>query len=125
MTHADCGYVEGYYGRLFDWQERKAIVDVLARNNLGRYLYAPKEDIKHRYRWREPYDKAWLQQFADFCTYANQHKVSVIAGVAPGLDFDFGDLPSGADFNALLSNCLLYTSPSPRDQRGSRMPSSA
>ena len=25
----------------------------------------------------------------------------------------------------LMSNCLLYTSPSPRDQRGSRMPSSA
>ena len=25
----------------------------------------------------------------------------------------------------LLWNCLLYTSPSPRDQRGSRMPSSA
>ena len=24
-----------------------------------------------------------------------------------------------------LTNCLLYTSPSPRDQRGSRMPSSA
>ena len=24
-----------------------------------------------------------------------------------------------------LNNCLLYTSPSPRDQRGSRMPSSA
>ena len=24
-----------------------------------------------------------------------------------------------------LENCLLYTSPSPRDQRGSRMPSSA
>ena len=26
---------------------------------------------------------------------------------------------------ALLYICLLYTSPSPRDQRGSRMPSSA
>ena len=26
---------------------------------------------------------------------------------------------------ARLLNCLLYTSPSPRDQRGSRMPSSA
>ena len=25
----------------------------------------------------------------------------------------------------LLEHCLLYTSPSPRDQRGSRMPSSA
>ena len=26
---------------------------------------------------------------------------------------------------AKINNCLLYTSPSPRDQRGSRMPSSA
>ena len=28
-------------------------------------------------------------------------------------------------FGALMMVCLLYTSPSPRDQRGSRMPSSA
>ena len=27
--------------------------------------------------------------------------------------------------NLLIGSCLLYTSPSPRDQRGSRMPSSA
>ena len=29
------------------------------------------------------------------------------------------------DVSTLLFGCLLYTSPSPRDQRGSRMPSSA
>ena len=29
------------------------------------------------------------------------------------------------EFEELVFNCLLYTSPSPRDQRGSRMPSSA
>ena len=29
-----------------------------------------------------------------------------------------------ADYHT-LTTCLLYTSPSPRDQRGSRMPSSA
>ena len=28
-------------------------------------------------------------------------------------------------WQAVLKDCLLYTSPSPRDQRGSRMPSSA
>ena len=28
-------------------------------------------------------------------------------------------------FGSLITSCLLYTSPSPRDQRGSRMPSSA
>ena len=29
------------------------------------------------------------------------------------------------DYNPVTKDCLLYTSPSPRDQRGSRMPSSA
>ena len=29
------------------------------------------------------------------------------------------------EINYLICSCLLYTSPSPRDQRGSRMPSSA
>ena len=33
--------------------------------------------------------------------------------------------PTIARTPACLSYCLLYTSPSPRDQRGSRMPSSA
>ena len=32
---------------------------------------------------------------------------------------------SGADIVRVSVPCLLYTSPSPRDQRGSRMPSSA
>ena len=31
----------------------------------------------------------------------------------------------GAELTASFTTCLLYTSPSPRDQRGSRMPSSA
>ena len=33
--------------------------------------------------------------------------------------------PNGADRSTKVYICLLYTSPSPRDQRGSRMPSSA
>ena len=32
---------------------------------------------------------------------------------------------SDSDLSDLLTNCLLYTSPSPRDKRQSRMPSSA
>ena len=38
-----------------------------------------------------------------------------------GTCLNVGCIPS----KALLESCLLYTSPSPRDQRGSRMPSSA
>ena len=40
-----------------------------------------------------------------------------------GLDFDRITNVQRAAADA--SGCLLYTSPSPRDQRGSRMPSSA
>ena len=35
------------------------------------------------------------------------------------------ELPKGWLVSSDLNDCLLYTSPSPRDQRGSRMPSSA
>ena len=34
-------------------------------------------------------------------------------------------LPADDDFSSLSAGCLLYTSPSPRDKRQSRMPSSA
>ena len=39
-------------------------------------------------------------------------------------DSDFDDFDDDAMTTEILV-CLLYTSPSPRDQRGSRMPSSA
>ena len=67
--------------------------------------------------------------------------VSVNAQVNEDFEVVFGQFagdggePVDGWFGALLSNqfgptgiipgCLLYTSPSPRDQRGSRMPSSA
>ena len=44
--------------------------------------------------------------------------ISVTADLLESLD---GSMITGCDLNT----CLLYTSPSPRDQRGSRMPSSA
>ena len=34
-------------------------------------------------------------------------------------------IPKSATKNKMIEICLLYASPSPRDQRGSRMPSSA
>ena len=40
------------------------------------------------------------------------------------IDYIGIDIKEGA-FTNKIGSCLLYTSPSPRDQRGSRMPSSA
>ena len=40
-------------------------------------------------------------------------------------DYNFLSVNPGIDLSSGIDTCLLYTSPSPRDQRGSRMPSSA
>ena len=68
-------------------------------------------------------------------TVINPHPTAPYTGMLPGfvaghytrdeLDIDIVKLARFADARFILGNCLLYTSPSPRDQRGSRMPSSA
>ena len=63
-------------------------------------------------------------QLAETATFENAKDVKI----AVAIDEAFEPLRDRPDAVVLLSSvnpCLLYTSPSPRDQRGSRMPSSA
>ena len=53
------GYIEGYYGRLFNWSDRHRIIDKLNSNKMNFYFYAPKEDDKHRLNWKHEYNKNW------------------------------------------------------------------
>ena len=50
-----------------------------------------------------------------------------LAGAAAAVDLDeiFEDCFAANEWALLNDTCLLYTSPSPRDKRQSRMPSSA
>lgn len=82
------GYIEGFYGRLLDWDDRKRILGRLNQLGMNAYLYAPKEDICHRFSWREPWDQAWLEGFAQFCSQARALGISVLGGIAPGLDYN-------------------------------------
>ena len=33
------GYIEGYYGKLLSWENRKLIVNSLKKNNMNTYFY--------------------------------------------------------------------------------------
>ena len=95
------GYIEGYYGRILSWQDRHRIIDQLATLGMSSYLYAPKEDVSHRLRWRTAWDAEWCAAFADFCAYAATCNIQVLAGIAPGID----DVVTS--FLMRLSMCLL------------------
>lgn len=85
------GYVEGYYGKLLTWDERASLIDELAAHGFNTYFYGPKDDAKHRLYWRESYGEGWRRAFRLFTSHAHKCSVSVIAGIAPGLDFNFSD----------------------------------
>mgnify|MGYP001184277063 CR=1 FL=1 len=103
------GYIEGYYGRLLSWEHRELIIKSLYKNNMKTYLYAPKEDIYHRLCWKKNYSKSWRLNFRKFTDISKKYKIDVIAGLAPGLDFNFKQLiektktNKKSDFEVLLS----------------------
>ena len=103
------GYIEGYYGRILDWESRKLIIKSLIKNKMNTYLYAPKEDENHRLNWRNKYSLKWRQSFRDFTKFSNKNNISIIAGIAPGLDFNFKKFNNdtkelkNSDFNLLLN----------------------
>ena len=83
------GYIEGYYGKLLTWKERIELLDVLSKNNMNFYFYCPKEDINHRFKWKENTVLNGLKNFSKFNKYASEKNINVIAGISPGLDFNF------------------------------------
>ena len=102
------GYIEGYYGKLLSWDNRKLIVESLQKNNMNTYFYAPKEDENHRLNWRKKYNLKWRKDFREFTKFSKTNNINVIAGIAPGLDFDFNKLNDKTQKNKSLDYTLLH-----------------
>lgn len=98
--HPALGVVEGFYGPPWSFLERRRLVDMLGAHGMGTYLYAPKDDPLHRAAWRDPYDPAFLSEFADLARWGAARKVDVVFGMSPFLDLDPG---SSADVDALTA----------------------
>ncbi len=94
------GYIEGYYGKLLTWENRFKIVKELKKNNFNTYFYCPKEDLNHRFRWREKYTKTWVKEYKNFYDFSIKNKVNLITGISPGLDYKYDD---EKDYNILLN----------------------
>ena len=80
-----------------------------------------------RFDWRSAIDSASAERVPQIIvTQGKQEEELSLAKVADTIGTALADLLiSRQTKETSIFNCLLYTSPSPRDQRGSRMPSSA
>jgi hypothetical protein len=83
MTAPELGLIEGFYGKLWSWEERRDQARFLNDAGYSFYIYAPKGDAYLRRRWREDHP----QDEADALAAMAAHCASI------GLSFGVGFSP--------------------------------
>jgi len=92
------GVIEGFYGRPWSLTQRRTLFGWMGGWGLNTYLYAPKDDLKHRALWREPYDAAEGAELKTLVETAESKGVRFVYALAPGLDVGYS---SPSDWDAL------------------------
>ncbi|RBW49004.1 beta-N-acetylglucosaminidase domain-containing protein [Marinobacter sp. F3R11] len=77
------GIIEGFYGPVWSWQERKQLVRTLAPHGYGFYLYAPKADAFLRRRWQEPYPSEMASELSEFGRFCRAQGMRFGVGLSP------------------------------------------
>ena len=98
------GVIEGFYGTAWTHEYRKDLFVFMGENKMNAYIYAPKDDPKHRAQWRSLYTGAELERMTDLITTAKENYVKFVYAISPGGDINLG---SGyeADFQKLMAKC--------------------
>jgi protein O-GlcNAcase / histone acetyltransferase len=85
------GVIEGFYGQPWTQAERFELFDWMAGWGLNTYLYAPKDDMKHRAIWREPYSASEAQMLGEVIQACHQRNLRFVYALSPGLDIRYND----------------------------------
>lgn len=96
------GVIEGFYGTPWTFEDRADIINFCRQNNLNAYIYAPKDDLYHRDKWRVPYPTEKLAELKKLVDISKQNGVRFIFAVSPGLDLNYKGKKGEADFNSLM-----------------------
>ncbi|XP_029990594.1 protein O-GlcNAcase isoform X2 [Sphaeramia orbicularis] len=85
------GVVEGFYGRPWTMEQRTELFKREQKWGLNTYLYAPKDDYKHRMYWRDLYSAEEAEQLIALISAAKTHDVEFVYAISPGLDITFSN----------------------------------
>jgi hyaluronoglucosaminidase len=97
------GVIEGFYGAPWTHSDRLEAVAFLAERGMNAYVYAPKDDPRHRTRWREPYDDQDAARFRELAAACATRATRFGFALSPGLDVDYRD---PGDRSALLGKLV-------------------
>ena len=81
--NVELGIIEGYYGRPWSWEARRAQVTALAPYGYRFYIYAPKADPYLRRRWQEPHPEAFMEEARAFALHCQASGVRFGVGLSP------------------------------------------
>ena len=85
------GVIEGFYGRPWTEAQRIEMMDWIAAAGMNLYVYAPKDDVKLRARWREAYTDGEMAALARLVAAAKARGLTMMAALAPCLDITYSD----------------------------------
>lgn len=83
--------MEGFYGEPYTHADRVWWIENLARLGMNVYVYAPKNDVYHRKRWRDPYPKSALTEFGKLISKGHSLGVRVGFAISPGNSIVYSD----------------------------------
>ncbi|KFO32307.1 Bifunctional protein NCOAT [Fukomys damarensis] len=72
-------------------EQRKELFRRLQKWELNTYLYAPKDDYKHRMFWREMYSVEEAEQLMTLISAAREYEIEFVYAISPGLDITFSN----------------------------------
>lgn len=81
------GVVEGYYGRPWGTEGRLSLLKFMGENDLNVFIYGPKDDPYHHYKWSEPYPESELADFRKLLAVAKENKINFYWAIHLGDSF--------------------------------------
>ncbi len=100
------GVIEGFYGVRWSDTEREKIFYTLGSYGLGMYVYAPKNEPKHREKWRENYTQEEMKRFSELNRKAGGYGVDFYYAISPFIDFEY---TGSSDYDTLLKKLKFFT----------------
>jgi len=81
------GVIEGFYGPMWSHADRLHLLRQMPGWHMNLYIYSPRDDPYHRFRWEAPYPPEEMARFTELAAEAQKQGVQFAYAISPGNTF--------------------------------------